>query len=82
MVADKGVVAFCRCFRSNKFPLCDGSHNQHNEVRDKPLNHRKRSNPRRPPPLDNMSGFNYATVSLVGLFAWPPAPKLLMLMAP
>uniref|UniRef100_A0A2C9LTL3 CDGSH iron-sulfur domain-containing protein 2 homologue n=1 Tax=Biomphalaria glabrata TaxID=6526 RepID=A0A2C9LTL3_BIOGL len=24
-------IAFCRCWRSKKFPLCDGSHNQHNE---------------------------------------------------
>ncbi|CAL1540910.1 unnamed protein product [Lymnaea stagnalis] len=28
-------IAFCRCWRSKKFPLCDGSHNQHNaEARD------------------------------------------------
>mmetsp|Transcript_13066 Transcript_13066/g.36760 ORF Transcript_13066/g.36760 Transcript_13066/m.36760 type:complete len:511 (+) Transcript_13066:286-1818(+) len=31
MVENKGVVALCRCFRSGKFPLCDGSHNKHNE---------------------------------------------------
>ncbi|PAA68274.1 hypothetical protein BOX15_Mlig030320g1, partial [Macrostomum lignano] len=23
-------VAMCRCWRSKKFPYCDGSHNQHN----------------------------------------------------
>uniref|UniRef100_A0A0B7B2E9 CDGSH iron-sulfur domain-containing protein 2 homologue n=1 Tax=Arion vulgaris TaxID=1028688 RepID=A0A0B7B2E9_9EUPU len=28
-------IALCRCWRSKKFPLCDGSHNQHNaETRD------------------------------------------------
>ncbi|BFZ02764.1 hypothetical protein BsWGS_05803 [Bradybaena similaris] len=28
-------IAFCRCWRSKKFPLCDGSHNKHNsETRD------------------------------------------------
>uniref|UniRef100_A0A0N5A7X4 ZnF_CDGSH domain-containing protein n=1 Tax=Syphacia muris TaxID=451379 RepID=A0A0N5A7X4_9BILA len=24
--------AFCRCWKSKKFPLCDGSHNLFNEV--------------------------------------------------
>lgn len=24
-------VVFCRCWRSKKFPYCDGSHNKHNE---------------------------------------------------
>ena len=28
-LGDKGV--FCRCWKSEKFPYCDGSHNQHNE---------------------------------------------------
>ncbi|XP_060064138.1 CDGSH iron-sulfur domain-containing protein 2 homolog B-like [Ylistrum balloti] len=28
-LADK--VTYCRCWRSKKFPLCDGSHNKHNE---------------------------------------------------
>lgn len=23
--------AFCRCWKSKKFPLCDGSHREHNE---------------------------------------------------
>ncbi len=23
---------FCRCWKSNKFPYCDGSHNKHNQV--------------------------------------------------
>lgn len=23
--------AFCRCWKSSKFPYCDGSHNKHNE---------------------------------------------------
>uniref|UniRef100_A0A061S3A4 Mitochondrial cytochrome n=1 Tax=Tetraselmis sp. GSL018 TaxID=582737 RepID=A0A061S3A4_9CHLO len=31
LVDEKGVVALCRCFRSSTFPLCDGSHNKHNE---------------------------------------------------
>ncbi|XP_071808892.1 CDGSH iron-sulfur domain-containing protein 1-like isoform X2 [Asterias amurensis] len=25
-------VAFCRCWRSKKFPFCDGTHNSHNKV--------------------------------------------------
>lgn len=24
-------VSYCRCWRSKRFPLCDGSHNKHNE---------------------------------------------------
>ncbi|CAG5132041.1 unnamed protein product [Candidula unifasciata] len=24
-------ISFCRCWRSKKFPLCDGSHNTHNK---------------------------------------------------
>ncbi|KAL3876347.1 hypothetical protein ACJMK2_034206 [Sinanodonta woodiana] len=24
-------VSYCRCWRSKKFPLCDGSHTKHNE---------------------------------------------------
>ena len=28
-MGDKGV--FCRCWKSKKFPYCDGSHNKHNE---------------------------------------------------
>ncbi|XP_046359402.1 CDGSH iron-sulfur domain-containing protein 2 homolog B-like [Haliotis rufescens] len=24
-------VSYCRCWRSKKFPLCDGSHNKHND---------------------------------------------------
>ena len=26
-----GRVAICRCWQSNKFPYCDGSHNQYNQ---------------------------------------------------
>jgi len=29
--ADGKPVAFCRCWRSTKFPYCDGSHTQWNE---------------------------------------------------
>lgn len=29
-IGDK--IAFCRCWRSKKFPLCDGSHNAHNKA--------------------------------------------------
>merc|ERR1711976_1148919 len=28
-MGDKGV--FCRCWKSKKFPYCDGSHNKHNQ---------------------------------------------------
>lgn len=28
---EKGKVAFCRCWRSQKFPYCDGSHIKYNE---------------------------------------------------
>ena len=29
---DKKMVAFCRCWKSAKFPFCDGAHNQHNRT--------------------------------------------------
>ena len=29
--SDKGVVAYCRCWRSEKFPYCDGAHAKHNK---------------------------------------------------
>lgn len=29
---DGKKAVYCRCWRSKKFPMCDGSHNQHNEV--------------------------------------------------
>merc|ERR1711879_7277 len=29
-MGDKGV--FCRCWKSKKFPYCDGSHNKHNQI--------------------------------------------------
>ena len=29
--SDKGVVAYCRCWRSKTFPMCDGSHVTHNK---------------------------------------------------
>mmetsp|Transcript_12534 Transcript_12534/g.19396 ORF Transcript_12534/g.19396 Transcript_12534/m.19396 type:complete len:106 (-) Transcript_12534:144-461(-) len=29
--SEKGVVAYCRCWRSKTFPLCDGSHVAHNK---------------------------------------------------
>ena len=28
---DKKMVAFCRCWKSLKFPHCDGAHNRHNK---------------------------------------------------
>lgn len=28
---DKAKVSYCRCWRSSKFPLCDGTHNKFNE---------------------------------------------------
>lgn len=28
---EKPQVAYCRCWRSNIFPLCDGSHVKHNK---------------------------------------------------
>jgi len=24
-------ISYCRCWKSSKFPLCDGTHNKHNE---------------------------------------------------
>jgi len=24
-------IAYCRCWKSSKFPLCDGTHNKHND---------------------------------------------------
>ncbi|CAG5126420.1 unnamed protein product [Candidula unifasciata] len=27
----KEDISFCRCWRSQEFPLCDGSHNEHNK---------------------------------------------------
>eukprot|EP00956_Cyclotella_meneghiniana_P042419 scaffold248454_cov85-Cyclotella_meneghiniana.AAC.2 len=29
--SDKGVVAYCRCWRSENFPYCDGAHVKHNK---------------------------------------------------
>ena len=29
-VSKNGVISMCRCFKSKKFPLCDGSHTAHN----------------------------------------------------
>lgn len=29
---DKKQVAYCRCWRSSTFPMCDGSHMKHNEA--------------------------------------------------
>lgn len=26
------ATAFCRCWKSSKFPYCDGTHNKHNKV--------------------------------------------------
>ena len=28
---DKKQIAFCRCWKSSKYPLCDGAHKQHNQ---------------------------------------------------
>ena len=28
---DKKMIAFCRCWKSSKFPLCDGAHKKHNQ---------------------------------------------------
>jgi CDGSH-type Zn-finger protein len=30
IVVEKGKVSYCRCWRSEKFPYCDGSHNKYN----------------------------------------------------
>eukprot|EP00539_Tryblionella_compressa_P022062 CAMPEP_0178885454 /NCGR_PEP_ID=MMETSP0747-20121128/15372_1 /TAXON_ID=913974 /ORGANISM="Nitzschia punctata, Strain CCMP561" /LENGTH=55 /DNA_ID=CAMNT_0020554149 /DNA_START=27 /DNA_END=194 /DNA_ORIENTATION=- len=32
--SDKGVKAYCRCWRSKSFPYCDGSHVQYNKEFD------------------------------------------------
>eukprot|EP00475_Leptophrys_vorax_P041445 TRINITY_DN78179_c0_g1_i1.p2 TRINITY_DN78179_c0_g1~~TRINITY_DN78179_c0_g1_i1.p2 ORF type:complete len:104 (-),score=14.42 TRINITY_DN78179_c0_g1_i1:213-524(-) len=29
---DKPVTAYCRCWRAEKFPLCDGTHAKHNKA--------------------------------------------------
>eukprot|EP00956_Cyclotella_meneghiniana_P038140 scaffold149331_cov24-Cyclotella_meneghiniana.AAC.2 len=29
--SDKGVLAYCRCWRSENFPYCDGAHAKHNK---------------------------------------------------
>ncbi|GAB5354971.1 hypothetical protein AAMO2058_000165800 [Amorphochlora amoebiformis] len=28
---ESGNVAYCRCWKSKKFPFCDGAHNGHNK---------------------------------------------------
>ncbi|ELU15618.1 hypothetical protein CAPTEDRAFT_148927, partial [Capitella teleta] len=28
----KEKISYCRCWRSSKFPYCDGTHNKHNET--------------------------------------------------
>jgi len=28
---DPEKISYCRCWKSSKFPICDGSHNKHNE---------------------------------------------------
>jgi len=28
---DPEKITYCRCWKSEMFPLCDGSHNSHNE---------------------------------------------------
>jgi len=25
-------ISYCRCWKSSKFPLCDGTHNKHNDI--------------------------------------------------
>lgn len=30
-IGSSNKLSLCRCWRSNKFPLCDGSHNEHNK---------------------------------------------------
>lgn len=29
---NKNKVSYCRCWKSETFPLCDGAHNKHNEA--------------------------------------------------
>jgi CDGSH-type Zn-finger protein len=31
VAAAENRKGYCRCWRSAKFPLCDGAHNKHNE---------------------------------------------------
>jgi CDGSH-type Zn-finger protein len=31
LVGKKGVASYCRCWRSEKFPMCDGSHAKYNQ---------------------------------------------------
>ncbi|CAI5703834.1 unnamed protein product [Peronospora effusa] len=31
VIKEKGKCAVCRCWKSNKFPYCDGSHMKHNK---------------------------------------------------
>ena len=35
--ADGPLIAMCRCWKSKKFPYCDGSHNALNESGDNPV---------------------------------------------
>ena len=28
---DKKQIAFCRCWKSKKYPFCDGAHKKHNQ---------------------------------------------------
>eukprot|EP00750_Incisomonas_marina_P025920 INCI5777.1.p2 GENE.INCI5777.1~~INCI5777.1.p2 ORF type:complete len:114 (-),score=27.11 INCI5777.1:132-473(-) len=30
-IEDLDKIALCRCWKSSKFPLCDGAHNEHNK---------------------------------------------------
>ena len=29
---DKSKIALCRCWKSKKFPYCDGSHREYNQI--------------------------------------------------